>query len=164
MSLITTLGLTLPAAMSAGASSNARVPDKVAIGEAAKLWNSTRRTLAANIVLLKQAVSDACAAAGPDAVSAVQRSMSKFDVILERLDGGLAASLERAQAAGTESATRAQLSLSKEQLIVCMTFVKSDPLIAQLDGNPFGVDVQARKSLSDSFARIARAIGTVVGS
>jgi hypothetical protein len=159
MSLLKVLGLRLVTKVAEPATTNGQVHDMAAIDEAQEVWHRTRSSLDASIALLKQAIRTTCANEGPALVAIVDKTLVKFDVILERLDTGLADSLQRARSADSEAVAKAELQASKSQLMAYMNYVKSEPLIAQLDSNPFGVDTRVKQTLSDSFSRIARTIG-----
>jgi tRNA A37 methylthiotransferase MiaB len=84
----------------------------------------------------------------------------KLDVILERLDHRLAESLARAHgAAGDEATRKNELKAAKTILSEYLSYVKSEPLISQIDANPFGVQTHLRQVLSDSLTHLAQAIG-----
>lgn len=159
MSLLAILGLRLSAKVEGPAAANGPVRDAAAIDEAQQVWHRTRDSLDASIAQLKQAIRTTCANEAPALVSVVDKTLVKFDGILQKLDTGLADSLQRARLAGSEAAAKAELQASKNQLMAYMSYVKSEPLIAQLDSNPFGVDTRVRQTLSESFSRIARALG-----
>ena len=81
------------------------------------------------------------------------------DAILDRLDHRLAESLTKAHGAADEGARKAELKIAKTILSEYLVYVKSEPLIGQIDANPFGVPTHLRQVLSDSLTHMAQAIG-----
>lgn len=133
---------------------------KPSLGKAPEVWHGTRGILDHNIGVLKRAISAEYAREHPDVIDAIDRSVVKLDVILERLDHRLAEALARAHdAAGDEATRRNELKAAKTILSEYLSYVKSEPLIAQIDANPFGVQTHLRQVLSDSLTHLAQAIG-----
>jgi hypothetical protein len=140
----------------------ARPPPKLgrpSLDKAPEVWHGTRGVLDHNIEVLKRAISAEYAREHPNVIAAIDQGVVKLDVILDRLDHRLAESLTRAHAAGDEAARKAELKTAKTILTEYLVYVKSEPLIGQIDTNPFGVQTHLRQVLSESLTHLAQAIG-----
>ena len=162
MSLLNALGLTThKAGVPLAKANGSRTQRQVALSRAQNSWQDTRREMEANVGLLKQALRAACAAEPPAVIAAVNETIAKFDAVFDKLDTRLADSLEKAQAADAEAAASEELQNAKSILASYIVYVQSEPLITQIDSNPFGVNTQLRQTLGKSFSRIAQGIGRV---
>lgn len=160
MSLLKELGLAVPRNRLAAAEAVAPPKlGKATLSEAPAVWHGTRSILDNNIKVLKQAISAEYARAHPDVIAAIDKNVVKLDVILDKLDHRLAESLAKAHAAADEAARKAELQTSKTILADYVKYVKSEPLIAQIDANPFGVKTNLKQVLSESLTHMAQAIG-----
>lgn len=129
------------------------------LGQAPEVWHGTRGLLDHNIEVLKRAISAEYAREHPDVIAAIDNSVVKLDVILERLDHRLGEALARAHAASDQAARNSELKAAKTILSEYLVYVKSEPLIGQIDANPFGVQTRLRQVLSDSLTHLAQAVG-----
>ena len=86
--------------------------------------------------------------------------MKKLDWILDTLDHKLADSLAKAHAAGNPPARQAELANAKTILANYIKFVKSEPMIAHIDANPFGIETNFKKLLTESLTHMAQAISS----
>jgi peptidoglycan hydrolase-like protein with peptidoglycan-binding domain len=132
---------------------------KPALAKAPEVWHSTRDVLDKNISELKKAVRAQYANEHPDLLKEIDENMEKLDAIMDKLDHKLADSLTKAQAAADEAARKAELKTSKTILADYIKYVKSEPLIAHIDANPFGVATNLKKVLTDSLTHMAQSIG-----
>ena len=78
---------------------------------------------------------------------------------MEKLDDKLAHSLAKAHAAKDPAARAAELKTSKVILADYIKYVKSETMIAHIDSNPFGVQTNLKKVLTDSLMHMAQSIG-----
>ena len=85
--------------------------------------------------------------------------MLKLGGILDKLDDRLAGSLDKANAAAEGAARKAELKNAKTILTDYLKYVKSEPLIAHMDSNPFGVRTSLKQVLTDSLTHIAKVLG-----
>ena len=129
------------------------------LDKAPQVWHDTRKIIGTNIDELKKAVKSEYADSHPDLLKQIEAGISKLDTILENLDHRLADSLAKAHKAGDEAAKKAELKNSKAIMIEHLKFVKSEPLVAHIDSNPFGVSVNLKKILTDTLTNMAEAIG-----
>ena len=127
--------------------------------KAPEVWHNTRNIIETNIEELKKAVKSEYADSHPDLLKQIEEGIKKLDTILESLDHRLADSLAKAHNAGGEAAKKAELKNSKAIMIEHLKFVKSEPLIAHIDSNPFGVSVNLKKILTDTLTNMAESIG-----
>jgi len=84
--------------------------------------------------------------------------VQRVDVILEKLDARLAQTLERAGATKDAAKRKAEIAGAKTILADYIAFVKSEPLIDHIDKNPFGVNAQVRKVITDSLTHMIKSI------
>jgi|ERR1022692_108032 ribosome-associated translation inhibitor RaiA len=132
---------------------------KPELASAPEVWQGTRNILDNNIKALKKAIQAQCANEEPDFVEAIEDNMEKLDTILEKLDNRLSDSLAKASAIQDAAARKAELKNSKAILSEYINYVKSEPLIAHLDANPFGVKTNLKAVLTGSLTHMAQAIG-----
>jgi hypothetical protein len=132
--------------------SGAPAPPKPELVKAPSLWHSTRDTIDKTIDALKKAVKAHYATSHPDLIKEIDQGLDKLDVILDKLDSKLEDSLKKA------ATDKAELKNSKAILVQYITYVKSEPLIAHIDSNPFGVQTNLKQTLTDSLTHMAQAI------
>jgi hypothetical protein len=126
--------------------------------KAPQVWKGTRALLQTNIDALKKA-AQAQVADEEDLVDEIEGHLQKLDRIMGRLDKRLTNSLTNAVETQDPKLRSAALRESKGILAEYIRYVGSEPLIAHLDSNPFGVKTELRATLSKSLAKLARAIG-----
>ena len=122
------------------------------------LWNSTRKLMQKNIDALKSAVQTQLADEGADFIAQINDQMNQLDRILGRLDERLSESLTNAANAQDAGERRAELGIAKAILADYIRYVGSEPLIAHLDANPFGVKTDLKVMLTASLTKLARTI------
>lgn len=162
MSLLNALGLTThKAGLPLARANGSRSQRQAALSRAEKSWQDTRRELKANVALLKQALRVACATEPPAVMAAVNETIVKFEAVFDKLDTRLADSLGKARAIDDEAEANEELRNAKSVLASYITYVQEEPLITQIDSNPFGVNTHLRQTLGKSFSSIAQGIGRV---
>jgi hypothetical protein len=130
-----------------------------ALTTAPQVWSTTQRVVKSRIEQLKGVILETFAGEGADLVRELEKNVKKLDAIFERLDDDLATLLERT-AAATDAKDRADgLKLAKTLLAEHVKFVKSEPMIAHIDGNPFGVKTDLQGTLTKSLKHVASALG-----
>lgn len=130
-----------------------------ALAKAPEVWHGTRRILDNNINQLKQAIRHEYANDGPEMLANIEQTVSKLDVVLEKLDRRLADSLAKAASANDPAARAAELKNSKAILMDYLKYVKAEPLIAHIDANPLGIQTNLKQLLTESLTHMARSIG-----
>ena len=95
----------------------------------------------------------------PDLLKEIDQNLVKLDGVLDKLDHRLADSLAKAHQAKDDAARSAELKNAKVILADYIKYVKSEPLIAHIDANPFGVNTNLKKVLSESLTHMAQSIG-----
>ena len=130
-----------------------------ALASAPEEWDGTRELLERNINALKRAVQSQIADEGDELVTEINGHLQKLDRILGKLDRRLADSLATAGAARDPADRKESLQQAKAILAEYIRYVGSEPLIAHLDSNPFGVKTELRATLTKSLTTLARAIG-----
>ena len=132
---------------------------KASLAKAPEIWHGTRDVLQRNIQELKKTVQAEYAHEHPDLVGEIGKKLQKLDGILDNLDHKLADSLTKAGAAQNPAARKTELNNAKSILTNYIKYVKTEPLIAHIDSNPFGVDTKLKKILTDSLTNMAQSIG-----
>ena len=112
---------------------------KPSLKKAPVVWHGTRGVLEHNIGVLKRAIGAEFAREHPDIVADIDKGVGRLDVVLERLDRRLADALTKAHGAATETARKGELKTAKAILAEYLAYATSEPLIGQIDANPFGV-------------------------
>jgi hypothetical protein len=142
-------------ASSAPASGDAKLK---ALGEAPQVWHVTRSVMSKNIDQLRAAIKAEYANEAPELNSEIDKGVAQMNRIMERLDHRLAEQLDKAHKAKDEAARRAELAKVKALLTEHIKYVQSEPLIAHIDSNPFGVQTNLKKTLLASFTHVAKVI------
>jgi len=133
-------------------------PPSPALAKAPELWQGTRKILDANINKLKEAIRNEFANASPAMIAGIEKTVSKLDVVLEKLDHRLADSLEKAHSTTDGAARQAALKNSQAILHEYLEYVNTEPLIAHIDTNPFGVQTNLKRVLADSLNHLNQAM------
>ena len=128
------------------------------IDKAPAVWHRTRSVLDKNIRELKKAIRNEYAHEHPELLKDVEGKMTKMDRIMEKLDRRLAEALEKAGKAGDAATQARELENARAILRDYSTFADSEPLIAHLDENPFGVKTNLRRVLTDSLKHMNQVI------
>jgi len=130
-----------------------------ALAKAPEMWHNARNNIEGAIKQLKAAIRKEFASEAPELIADIEKNMSKLDAILGKLDARLADSLDKARSAKDAAARSAELRNSKTLLADYIKFVKSEPMIAHIDSNPFGVKTNLKQSITTSLTQMAQAIG-----
>ena len=128
------------------------------LARAPLVWHGTRNVLDHNIKELKRAIRQEYSNEHPSLLAEIDQNVDRVDVILEKLDVRLAQTLERAGAAKSAAQRKTEVASAKAILADYVAFVKSEPLIEHIDKNPFGVNAQVRKVITDSLTHIIKSI------
>ena len=128
------------------------------LGRAPQIWHGTRDILDHNIKELKRAIRQEYSNEHPTLLAEIDQNVQRVDVILEKLDARLAHTLERAGAAKDAAQRKAEVASAKAIVADYIAFVKSEPLIDHVDKNPFGVNAQLRKTITDSLTHMIKSI------
>jgi len=133
--------------------------DKPALATAPKVWRGTLETVLTNIDVFMEAFSEEYSPQYPGLVKALRKRMAeKLVAMSKKLDARLADALAKANAAKDDATRKAELKNCKVILTEAIQYVKSEPLIAQIDSNLFGVPTNLKKVLSDSLMHMAQSI------
>jgi len=139
--------------------SQAAPPKGDKLSQAAQAWRETHRQANERIAALKQAVKAHCADSPPALLHEIENGLAKLDAVLDTVDHRLADSLANAGKAADESARTAELKTAKAILTEYINYVKSEPLVAHMDQNPFKVKTDLKTLLAGGLADAAKAIG-----
>jgi hypothetical protein len=144
---------TVPPALSLAAASH-----PVRLANASNAWHGTRGIVDGKCKELKQAIRAHYGKSHPEVIKEIENNMHKIDAIVGRLDHTLAVSLKKASAAPSDAARTAELRVARGILNEYIRYAKSEPLIAQIDRNPFGVKCKLRQVLAESLTHMSQTI------
>jgi peptidoglycan hydrolase-like protein with peptidoglycan-binding domain len=131
---------------------------KAELGKAPDVWHGMRKVVDTNISEVKRAVKAHYAHEHPSLLKEIEQNLAKLDAITDKLDHRIADALAKAHAAKDEAARKAELKSAKTILAEYIGFVKSEPLIAHLDANPW-VKIDLRNTLTTTLTHMAQSIG-----
>lgn len=157
MSLLQVLKLSLPK----GAQGKTAVPAQKAqkLSQAAEAWRATHAQADERIGKLKETIQSHCAGNHPALLDEIDKGLAKLDGVLDAVDHRLADSMAHAGTAADDAAHQAELKNAKVLLTQYINYVKSEPLIAHMDQNPFGVKTDLKGLLVVGLTQAAKAIG-----
>jgi len=134
-------------------------PERPELETAPEVWHQTREVISTSIDQLKAAIQKEFAEEDPGLLTEINKNMEKLDGILDKLDRKLAESLAKAHTAANPAARATELKNAKTILMDYLKYVKSEPLIAEIDANPFGVKTNLRPTLVEKLTHMAQVIG-----
>jgi hypothetical protein len=129
-----------------------------ALQTAPQLWRKTRSFVDLAVKKLKTAVREEYKEAAPEVATQLDKAWVKVDRILESLDDSLALTLEKAAKASSDGARQAELGKAKLILAKYIKYTQGEPLIGQLDDNPFGVELNLKKAIAASLRQLAQSV------
>lgn len=171
MSLLQALNLPVPASLASAAASKKPADAKAAAGKAvssgksgkllaaADAWRQTHGEASARVAALKTAVMSHCADSPAPLVQAIDKGLLKLDAVLKAVDTRLADALAGAGGAADDAAMKSELERAKAIVAEYAGYVKSEPLVALMDKNPFGAKPDLQALLGGALANAAKAIG-----
>jgi hypothetical protein len=142
-----------PNAASAAAAKQAR------LAQAGTGWRASHGQADERIEALKAAIKAHYAEAHPALLNEIEKGVAKLDSVLDNVDHRLADLLVNASKAGNDAARASELKDAKALLAQYIGYVKSEPLVAHIDQNPFGVTTNLRALLVGALTDAATAIG-----
>lgn len=134
----------------------AKAPDRLSLG--ASGWLQIHRQASQRIAALKGAIKGHYADQHPELLQEIDKGVTNLDAILDNVDHRLAEVMANAGKAADDSARKAELKNAKALLTQYITYIKSEPLIAHMDQNPFGVKTDLRALLAAGLTDAAKAI------
>jgi hypothetical protein len=132
---------------------------KAELAKAPTVWRNMQDIVEKNLEEVKKAVKGHYAHEHPDLVKQIHEGLQKLDGITDKLDQRIAETLAKAHAAKDEAVRKAELKNAKIILAGYIQYVKSEPLIAHVDKNPW-VKIDLKKTLIDTITHMAQSIGT----
>jgi hypothetical protein len=147
-----------PADSSASPAPEAPRPGVLPLHASHQVWTKTRSLMGTNVDKLKSAIHEHYSNDRPELMDEISESLKKLDKITETLDHRLAEALQKAAAAPDEPARKAELANAKAILTGYLKYVQSEPLIAHIDNNPFGVETNIKKVLTLSLGQLAKTV------
>jgi len=149
-----------PAAAAAAAAKPAAPPAAklAALQQAPQVWTQTRTVMSKNVQQLSDAIRKEYASQPPEVLADIEKGMAKMSQVTARFDHRLAEAMDKAHKAKDETARKAELAKAKAILTEHIKYVQSEPMIAHIDANPFGVETNLKKVLTASLTHMAKVI------
>jgi hypothetical protein len=129
-----------------------------ALGAAPQVWTQTRSVMSKSLDQLSDAIRKEYASEPPEVLADIEKGMAKMSQVTARFDHRLAEAMEKAHKAKDEAARKAELAKAKAILTEHIKYVQSEPMIAHIDANPFGVQTNLKKVLTASLTHMAKVI------
>jgi hypothetical protein len=129
------------------------------LSKASAAWREAHRQADRRIAALKAAISSHYDRGHPELTQVVEQGLGKLDEILDNVDHRLADSLEHASNAPDDRSRDAELKNAKAILTEYIGYVKSQPLIAHIDENPWKLKTDLKALLIGGLTSAAAAIG-----
>jgi len=144
-----------------GAEGKTAVPGPKAdkLSQAAASWRRTHGQASERISALKASVKTHYGNEHPALLRQIEIGLAKLDGVLDKVGHHLADSLAHAGEADGDGARKAELDNARSILTEYIKCVKSEPLVAHIDQNPFGVKTDLRVLLAAGLTDAAKAIG-----
>ena len=127
------------------------------LAQAPQLWNGTHALLAKRIGLLKDSVRKHYGPQGAQVLAAIDKQLAELDAVTDKLDRSLADALA-AVAKAPQDKRREAAAAAARQAADYIAWVKKDPIVRHIDGNPFGVPTQIEQTVSKSLGEIAKSL------
>lgn len=134
-------------------------PKPERLSQAAAAWRQTHRQADERIEALKAAIKAHYAGAHPALLQEIEKGVGKLDGVLDNVDHRLADVMANAGKADGDTARKTELKNAKALLTQYINYVKTEPLIAHMDQNPFGAKMDLRSLLAQGLTDAAKAIG-----
>ena len=128
---------------------------KASLDKGAFVWHSTRGILDTNIEELKKGVRAAYGTEHPELIKVIDQCLGRLGAVVEKLDTRLADALDAAYKAPNDQARIPELKTAQGIMKEYLQYVKSEPLIGQMDDNPFGVKTSLHKVITDALKHLA---------
>lgn len=148
-----------PATRAASAASAVPAQKQKQLAAGAAAWRQTVAKAGTQIAALKAAVKMHCAGGPPALVTEIEKGLARLDGVMEKVDHRLADSMASAGTAADGGKHQAELKSAKALLTEYINYVKSEPLVAHVDNNPFGVKTGLKTLLAAGLSDAAKAIG-----
>jgi hypothetical protein len=129
-----------------------------ALAASPQLWQDTITTVTSGIGKLKDAIRKDFADEAPEVVADIEKNLARIDQVTTRFDATLANLLQNAATAPDESARKSELTKARAVLAEHIKYAASEPLIAMIDQNPFGVSPEIRKTLVSNLTQLANVV------
>lgn len=136
-------------------------PPKLPVGtlnKASDTWRSQIANCRKNCVELENTIMSDCKHEHPTLVKDIQDNFKKVHGLFDKFGGDLEQTLDKANSAKDAATRNAHLQQCKTILTNHMKYVKSEPLFAHIDRNPW-IQTNCTQMLTDCFKHVAQAIG-----
>jgi hypothetical protein len=117
--------------------------------------------LGKNIGELKKAVRSEYASEHPTLLKDIEDALKKLDGVLDKIGTEISDHIAAANSSKDPAEKKAKLQSCKALIAQKIQYVKSEPMIAHMDRNPFGVAMNCQRIITDHLVHVAEAIGKV---
>jgi len=124
-------------------------------------WRGMHGILTKNIGELKKAVRSEYSSEHPTLLKDIEEALKKLDGVCDKIGLEISDHLAAANAAKDPAERKAKLQNCKALIASKIQYVKSEPMIAHMDRNPFGVAMNCQRMITDHLVHVAQAIGNV---
>jgi peptidoglycan hydrolase-like protein with peptidoglycan-binding domain len=124
-------------------------------------WRGMHGILTKNVGELKKAVRSEYANEHPTLLKDIDEALKKLDGVVEKIGTEISDHLAAANTAKDPAEKKAKLQACKALIASKIQYVKSEPMIAHMDRNPFGVAMNCQRMITDHLVHVAQAIGNV---
>jgi peptidoglycan hydrolase-like protein with peptidoglycan-binding domain len=131
------------------------VHGKATLDRGAFVWHSTRDILNQNIDELKKGVLAYYGTEHPEILEAIDQSMGRLNKVVDKLDTRLSDALDNAYKARDDAARVSHLKRADEIMEEYLDYVKEEPLIDNMDDNPFDVKTSLKKIIIDALKHLS---------
>ena len=159
MGLLSALSLPPPPARATAAPNKAAFERQAHLIEAATDWRETHAEASARIAQLHDAIKDHYSDGHPELLAEIDGMGAKLNAILDNVDHRLAEVLDRAGKADDPKVYEREAKAAKKLVADYIASIQSEPLVAHMDQNPFGVKVGLKALLAGGLGKAAKAIG-----
>ena len=128
---------------------------KATLDKGAFVWHSTRDILNKNIDELKKGVRAFYGTEHPEILQAIDQSMGKLNKVVDKLDTRLANALDDAYKAPGDAARVPHLKRADGIMKEYLDYMKEEPLIDNMDDNPFGVKTSLKRIITDALKHLS---------
>ena len=129
------------------------------LAQGASDWRTAHVEADQRIAALKKTILKHYAEKPPAVFTGIQEGIGQLDAVLDTIDQELADLMTHASETSEESTRVSKIGRAKALLAEHIRYIRSEPLITQIDQNPFGVQTNLRSLLVSALTDAAKALG-----
>lgn len=122
-----------------------------------KLWLDTIATMEADCGKLKDAIRKDFSGESPQVVADIEKNLAHIDQLCGRFDKSLADLVQAAAAAPDQASRNAALTKVRAAVAAQVKWAATDPVVALLDDNPFGISTGIKQKLAAVLGQVNEA-------